>query len=190
MSILRTCQVENSNGLANLEKDFLGLFGKSESYSSIFEFIDIVVGMNKSLNQMMHDLVKSQSQLHLLRNEQEEVLMKIGEQKKILKSHNDSFDRVFRNMRSADIKEISDYELVSQKTQDMENIIKVMKEKVDELEKIDRRSNPASEDGFTVVPYTGSNRNLKRKGLNNARRNGSNRKLANWFAKQHGAGCC
>eukprot|EP00092_Neocalanus_flemingeri_P021296 GFUD01023080.1.p1 GENE.GFUD01023080.1~~GFUD01023080.1.p1 ORF type:complete len:719 (-),score=237.45 GFUD01023080.1:177-2333(-) len=183
---------ESSIRMANFENDLLEIFRKSDSNSSIFEFIEILVGMNKSLNQMMEDFVNSQAQLHLLRNEQEEVFNKIGEQKQIIESHANRFDNISTKIEASDIKEICDYELICERTQDMENNIAVMKEKIDELEKIrnsQRSAGTAKEEDFTVDTNV-SKEEPESRGLNSPKRPGSNRWLANWFAKQHGTICC
>jgi len=183
---------ENSYRLANLENDFLKLFRKSKSFSNIFEFIEILVGMNKSLNMMGGDLINSQAQLHLIRNHQEQICTQIGQQKQILECHDDSFDKVLKKIELAEIKEIFDYSLISQKTRDMEIIISGMKEKIDELEKTknNNKSAKTAKEVKFLIDTNGSLEELESSGLNSTKRPVSNKWLADWFAKQHGTICC
>jgi len=182
---------ESSNRLANLENDLLTIFRKNENQSNIFEFLEIVVGLNKSLNQMTDDFISSQSELHWLRDGQKEIIKTVQEQKQILSCHN-GFEKVFRKIEPEDIKEIFDYEIISQKTQDMEDIINKMKTKIDGLEdiKINTTSIKEAKEEDFKVNADGSIEELRNSGLSSPKRQGSNRWLANWFARQHGAICC
>ena len=73
----------------------------------IFDFIEIVVGMNKSLNQMMDECLKPQTQLHLLKHEQEECLDKISKHDRILESHENNFEKVVKDIEAANIKKVN-----------------------------------------------------------------------------------
>ena len=82
------------------------MFGKSGDQFSIYEMIDFVVGINNSVNQMVEGFAASQSQFQMLRNEQEEVLTNVAEQKQILESHGKMLDNVFQKIESTSLQEV------------------------------------------------------------------------------------
>ena len=92
--------------LQKIENNLFELFGKTGSHFSIYELIDFVVGMNNSLKQMVKGFETSQSQFQLFRNEQEEVLNIVVEQKKVLETHSNSFDQIIQRIESTNIKEV------------------------------------------------------------------------------------
>lgn len=73
---------------------------------SIFEFIEILVTMNKSLNEMMEDFVLTQNQLKMLRSHQSSTLEEMSKQGKILRSHSERFSKLDEKLELADIKEV------------------------------------------------------------------------------------
>jgi len=183
---------ESSQKLIKIENYLLQLFGKSESRFSIFEFIDIVVGLNKSLNLMMEDFCNFKGQLYLIRDKQNDNLKKIDEQKQLIEFHETSFGKVFRKIESTNVKEICDYELVSQRTNAMEDIIAEIKQKIDVLEndRINKRtSKTAREVKFSEDTY-GSFDDMESTGLTNSKRAGNHKLLGNWLGRQHGTICC
>merc|ERR1719481_1899873 len=92
-----------------------------ENHNNIFEFLEIVVGMNKSLNVMMEDIVSSQAQVKLIRSEQEQFFTKLKEENK---------DNVFNDIK------ICEQAKISKKLDDMGNMLHRMRQNIDELQKI------------------------------------------------------
>ena len=74
---------------------------------SVFEFIEILVTMNKSLNEMMEDFVLTQNNLKMLRSHQSSTLEEMNQQGKILRSHSDRFSKLDEKLELADIKEVN-----------------------------------------------------------------------------------
>ena len=74
---------------------------------SIFDFIEILVTMNKSLNDMMEDFVLTQNQLKMMRSRQSSTLEEMNQQGKILRSHSDRFSKLNEKLELADIKEVN-----------------------------------------------------------------------------------
>merc|ERR1719341_440603 len=103
-----------------MENNLFELFGKTGNHFSIYELIDFVVGMNNSLNQMVEGFETSQSQFQLLRNEQEEVLKNVVEQKKVQETHGKSLNEMLQNIQATNMKEVSEFERIKQKTEAME----------------------------------------------------------------------
>merc|ERR1712013_526008 len=76
-----------------------------ENHKNIFEFLEIVVGMNKSLNEMMEEFVSSQAQVKLIKSEQ---------------------DKVFNDSK------ICETEMMSQKIDDMRDMLHIMGQNIEE----------------------------------------------------------
>ena len=74
---------------------------------SVFEFIEILVTMNKSLNEMMEDFVLTQNDMKMLRSHQSSTLEEMNQQGKILRSHSDRFSKLDEKLELADIKEVN-----------------------------------------------------------------------------------
>ena len=72
----------------------------------IFEFLENVVGINKSLNDMMKDIVSYQTQIQLVKSEQEWLCNDLEEQKQAIEYHEVNFGKVFKEVESAGIDEI------------------------------------------------------------------------------------
>jgi len=120
---------------------------------SIFDFIEILMTMNKSLNEMMEDFVLTQNQLKMLRSRQSSTLEEMNQQGKMLRSHSDRFSKLNEKLELADIKELCDYENINQKSHRIEESVYLLKERVMELEKlknINRTPARASEEDFSV----------------------------------------
>jgi len=183
---------ETSAKLTKVENYLLQLFGKSESRFSIFEFIDIVVGLNKSLNLMMEDFCNFKGQLYLIKDKQGDVLKKLDEQKQLIEFHETNFGKVFRKIESTNVKEICDYELITQRANAIEDMISEIKQKTDVLEndRINKRSSKTPREVKFSDDTYGSFDNLESTGLTNSKRPGSHRLLGNWLGRQHGAICC
>ena len=77
-------QSKSCDKLTNVENHVLELFRKPAVHKSIFEFLEMLVGMNKSLNEMMEGIVGSQAHIELVRSEQEQVWNRLGEQKETI----------------------------------------------------------------------------------------------------------
>ena len=97
---------ESCKRLEKIENNLFELFGKTGNHFSIYELIDFVVGMNNSLNKMVEGFETSQSQFQLFRNEQEEVLNNVVEQKKVLETHGKSLDQMLQKIHSTNLKEV------------------------------------------------------------------------------------
>jgi len=67
------------------------LNGSSKSDNHILDFIEILVGMNKSMNQMMEDYVSSQLQLKSLKSEQKKILVQIQDNNDLIQSQRREF---------------------------------------------------------------------------------------------------
>eukprot|EP00091_Calanus_sinicus_P013182 TRINITY_DN29323_c0_g1_i1.p1 TRINITY_DN29323_c0_g1~~TRINITY_DN29323_c0_g1_i1.p1 ORF type:complete len:140 (-),score=33.95 TRINITY_DN29323_c0_g1_i1:144-563(-) len=139
----------------------------------------MLVGMNKSLNEMMEDIISSQTTIELVKSEQEQVWNKLGKQKETIESHEEKFE-----------KEICEHELMSQKIENMENILDVMREKVIYLEELKESNKGAKTATLEDFSIDGSTSELKDKGLPSSKPTGNNKWLGNWFAKQQGTICC
>ena len=74
---------------------------------SIFDFIEILVTMNKSLNEMMEDFVLTQNQLKMLSSHQSNTLAEMSQYGKILRSHSDRLSNLYDKLELADIKEVN-----------------------------------------------------------------------------------
>jgi len=172
-------QSKSSDKLTNVENHVLELFRKPSVHNSIFEFLEMLVGMNKSLNNMMEEIVSSQTAVELVRSEQEQVWNRLGEQKQTIESQEEKFE-----------KKICEHEMIIQKLDNMENILDLMREKVNYLEEI-RESNKSAKTA-TVEDFSidGSTSELKDKGLPSSKPAGNSKWLGNWFAKQQGTICC
>ena len=73
---------------------------------SVFEFIEMLVTMNKSLNQMMEDFVFTQNQLKMLKTHQSNTLEELNEQGKILQNNSERFSKLDEKLELADIKQV------------------------------------------------------------------------------------
>ena len=150
--------------LANVENHLFRLFGEKENHFSIYEMIDLVVEMNKSLKQLKESFASSQSQFQVFRNKQEDISNKVAKHKETLSSTNRSFDLVFEKIESLGFKQvkkhqstnliyiqtfqvkISDLQLINEKAKIMEKAIAEMKEKMES--KIIRTERREEEGGF------------------------------------------
>ena len=140
---------ESCRRLANVENHLLKLFGENESHFSIYEMIDLVVEMNKSLKQLKEDFASSKSQFQVFRKKQEDVFNKEAQHKQISSSQDKSIELVFEKIESLGLKQvkyktifliqkiktyfvkISDLQLISKTTMIMDQAIAEIKEKIE-----------------------------------------------------------
>ena len=78
-----------------------------QANTDVFEFIEMLVTMNKSLNNMTEESVITQNQLKMLKTDQSTTLEELNEHEKILKSHSDRFSLLHEKLELADIKEVN-----------------------------------------------------------------------------------
>jgi len=143
-----------------------------ENHKNIFEFLEIVVGMNKSLNEMMEEFVSSQAQVKLIKSEQDKFFNELKEDK-------NSLEHVFNDSK------ICETEMMSQKIDDMRDMLHIMRQNIEELQKIHNINKSAN------LAKADSIYELKNKGLSSSRQGGGNSKwLGNWFTKQQRTICC
>ena len=79
----------------------------NQANTDVFEFIEMLVTMNKSLNNMTEESVITQNQLKMLKTDQSTTLEELSEHEKILKSHSDRFSLLHEKLELADIKEVN-----------------------------------------------------------------------------------
>ena len=82
-------QTKGCTHLASMQRQFLEVCRKYGNNNNNFEYLESVVGMNKSLNEMMEDIVSSQTQLQMVKSEQEQVLNDLRENKQNLEYQGD-----------------------------------------------------------------------------------------------------
>lgn len=175
---LLTTEVENIKNVMHFTK----LLSLPEHNIKIFEFLEMLVEMNKSLNDMMENLLNTKTEV-------EKVVIKQEEQAKAIDHHNFNFEQVFKNLEEADIQKICDQEVISQKIENIENILEVLREKLGEVEDmsiVNKSASTAKADDFSI---DGSLPDLKNKGVPNSR-SGNSRWLGSLFNKQPGTICC
>merc|ERR1711915_770331 len=175
---LLTTEVENIKNVMHFTK----LLSLPENNIKIFKFLEMLVEMNKSLNDMMENLLNTKSEV-------EKVVDKQEEQIKAIDHHNVNFEQVFKNLEEADIQKICDQEVISQKIENIENILEVLKEKLGEVEDmsiVSKSATTAKADDFSI---DGSLPDLKNKGVPPSR-SGNSRWLGGLFNKQPGSICC
>merc|ERR1711874_142542 len=173
--------IKNKLERYNIVKDDPNFLTNCENHNNIFEFLEILVGMNKSLNEMMEDFVKSQTQVQLMKTEQEQFISKMKEEREALETHFDN---------DKDIIKIGEHEKISQKLDDMGNMLHTVRKNIEELQKIhniNKCAKKAQADDFSI---DGSINGLKNKGLNSSKLGGNSKWLGNWFNKQPGTICC
>jgi len=156
---------------------------KCGSECNIFDFIEILVGMNKSLNHMLDDFVASQLILKALRSQQKTLKDQMEDHKRLIHSQNTEISKLNKKLDSTHVKEICDYERVSQKTNLLHENIKLMKERIVELEKlrnINTVPSKAVEEDFTIEATD--------KGIRS--RKSHDKKWFGLFGKSNGACCC
>jgi len=171
-------EVENIKNVMHLTR----LLSLPENNIKIFEFLEMLVEMNRSLNDMMETLLKTKTEV-------EKVVGKQEEQMKTIDHHSINFEQVFKSLEKADIQKICDQEVISQKIENIENVLEALREKLGEVEdmSIDNKSaTTAKPDDFSV---DGSLPDLKNKGVPNSR-SGNSRWLGSLFNKQTGTICC
>jgi len=147
--------IKNKLERYNIVKDDPNFLTNCENHNNIFEFLEILVGMNKSLNEMMEDFVKSQTQVQLMKTEQEQFISKMKEEREALETHFDN---------DKDIIKIGEHEKISQKLDDMGNMLHTVRKNIDELQKIhniNKCAKKAQADDFSI---DGSMNGLKNKG--------------------------
>lgn len=142
-----------------------------ENHNNIFEFLEILVGMNKSLNEMMEEFVSSQAQLKLIKSEQEKFFTK-------LKEDNKSIEYLFNDIK------MSEHEKISQKIEDMREVLNIMRQSIEELQKIHNINKSAN------LSKADSIYELKNRGLSSSKQGGNSKWLGNWFNKQPRTICC
>jgi len=156
---------------------------KCGSECNIFDFIEILVGMNKSLNHMLDDFVASQLILKALRSQQKNLKDQMEDHKRLMHSQNTEINKLNKKVDSTHVKEICDYERVSQKTNQLNENINLMKERIVELEKqrnINTVPSKAIEEDFTIEATN--------KGIRSRKSN--DKKWFGLFGKSNGACCC
>lgn len=156
---------------------------KCGSECHIFDFIEILVGMNKSLNYMLDDFVASQLILKALRSQQKNLKDQMEDHKRLMHSQNTEINKLNKKIDSTHVKEICDYERVSQKTNQLNENINLMKERIVELEKlrnINTVPSKAIEEDFTIE--------ATHKGIRSRKSN--DKKWFGLFCKSNGACCC
>ena len=72
----------------------------------IFDFIETLMGMNKSMNQMVEDFVSCQLQLKSLKSQQKSIFEQIHEHNKNFQYHNTEFYRLNEKVESEHVKEV------------------------------------------------------------------------------------
>ena len=72
----------------------------------IFDFIETLMGMNKSMNQMVEDFVSCQLQLKSLKSQQKSIFEQIHEHNKNFQYHNAEFYRLNEKVESEYVKEV------------------------------------------------------------------------------------
>jgi len=142
-----------------------------ENHNNIFEFLEIIVGMNKSLNEMMEEFVSSQAQVKLIKSEQEKFFTK-------LKEDNNSIEHMFNDIK------ICEHEKISQKIDDMRDMLHIMGQNIEELQKIHNINKSAN------LSKADSIYELKNRGLSSSKQGGNSKWLGNWFTKQPRTICC
>ena len=106
LQILSINDSGSSKRLANVENHLCKLFGENEKHYNIYEMIDLVVEMNKSLKHLKEDFASSKSQFQVFRYKQEDVWNKVTKHIQILSSQNKSFDLVFEKIESLGLKQV------------------------------------------------------------------------------------
>ena len=71
--------------------------------SNVFEFIEMLVTMNKSLNQMMEDFVVAQNQLKMLKTHQSSTSDELSYQGN---TFSEKFSKIDEKIELADIKQV------------------------------------------------------------------------------------
>jgi len=127
--------------------------GPSRGDHHILDFIEILVGMNKSMNQMMEDYVSSQIQLKTLKTEQKIILGQIQDNNELIQSQRREFIELTDEYDKAHLKKLCDFDKVNQKTHKLEENLKFLKGRISELER-QRKTNTtpsiAVEEDFSI----------------------------------------
>lgn len=79
---------------------------KCGSECNIFEFIEILVGMNKSLNHMLDDFVASQLILKALKTEQKSLHNQMEDHKSLIHCQNTEINKLSKKLDSTHVKEV------------------------------------------------------------------------------------
>ena len=79
---------------------------KCGSECHIFEFIEILVGMNKSLNHMLDDFVASQLILNALKSQQKSLYDQMENNKRLIHSQNTEINKLSKKVESTHVQEV------------------------------------------------------------------------------------
>ena len=80
---------------------------KCGSECHIFEFIEILVGMNKSLNHMLDDFVASQLILNALKTQQKSLYDQMEDNKRLINSQNTEINKLSKKVESTHVHEVN-----------------------------------------------------------------------------------
>jgi len=163
--------------LASIENHLFKLFGENTNHFSIYELIDLVVEMNKSLENLTEVVASSKSQLCVFRSQEECLRREVARHKDTLALYSNRLDLADQNMEYIRLKQISDLEQISGKTDTIEDEIAGMKAGRKEL------IGGKEERGFNIETPAGYEE-AHRGSLEQQRRHGGHRLLASWFRKQ------
>lgn len=161
----------------------INTYGLQTQDFQILDFIEIVVGMNKSLNQMLEDFNASQITHKLLKAEQMGIWKELKNHNRIIAYKTNEIKKFDEKLEKAQLKEVCEYEKILQRATHTEELIRSIIDRIVELERhkdINKIARRAEEEDFSIDAN-------EKDGF--IRRKGSNKWFGTLFGK-HNSCCC